>query len=88
MKKIVKALLMITCVLSLTACGSEKAMSEFQQSKVAQVEAMSPTVIDLMEVIAESGNTTELLENYNNIELADWFAYNYSHYTGAGSFLC
>lgn len=88
MKKIVKALLMITCVLSLTACGSEKAMSEFQQSKVAQVEAMSPTVIDLMEVIAESGNTTELLENYNNIELADWFAYNYSQYTGSGSFLC
>lgn len=88
MKKIRKALLMITCVLSLTACGSETTVNEFQQSKVAQVETMAPKVIELMEVIAENDATEELLANYNNIELADWFAYNYVQYTGSSSFVC
>ena len=87
MKKIIKTLLMITCVLGLTACGSKQAMSEFQQSKVLEAESLSNSVISLMEVIAENGGSEELLENYNNVELADWFAYNMSQYTGS-TFVC
>lgn len=74
---------MITCVLSLTtACGSEETISEYQQSKIAQVESMAPTVIEIMQMVVESGTSTEVLANYNNIELGDWFSYNYSQYTG------
>lgn len=79
---------MITCVLSLTtACGSEETVSEYQQSKIAQVESMAPTVIEIMQVVVDSGTSAEVLANYNNIELGDWFAYNYSQYTGT-SFEC
>lgn len=79
---------MITCVLSLTtACGSEETVSEYQQSKVAQVESMAPTVIEIMQMVVESGTSAEVLANYNNIELGDWFAYNFSQYTGT-SFEC
>lgn len=88
MKKAIRTLLMITCVLGLTACGSEETISEFQQSKISQVESMSPVVIEMMEVIAESGTSDEILGNYNNIELGDWFAYNYTQYSGASSFEC
>lgn len=88
MKKVIRTLLMITCVLGLTACGSKETISEFQQSKISQVESMAPAVIDMMQVIAQSGTSDEILENYNNIELADWFAYNYTQYTGSNSFEC
>ena len=78
---------MISCVLGLTACGSKQVMSEFQQSKVLEAESLSNSVISLMEAIAENGGSEELLENYNNVELADWFAYNMSQYTGS-TFVC
>ena len=88
MKKFLKTLLMITCVLSLTtACGSEEEISEYQQSKIDQVESMAPTIIEIMQMVVESGTSEEVLANYNNIELGDWFAYNYSQYTGT-SFEC
>lgn len=88
MKKVIRTLLMITCVLGLTACGSDNTVNEFQQSKISQVESMSPAVVEMMEIIAESGTSNEILENYNNIELADWFSYNYTQYTGSSSFAC
>ena len=78
---------MITCVLGLTACGSSDEISEFQQSKLDQAEYLSTYVIDMMETIAESGSADEVLNNYNNIELADWFEYNFNSYTGT-SFEC
>ncbi len=78
---------MITCVLGLTACGSSDEITEFQQSKLDQAEYLSTYVIDMMETIAESGSADEVLNNYNNIELADWFEYNFNSYAGT-SFEC
>lgn len=79
---------MITCVLGLTACGSEEAINEYQQSKIEQVESIAPNVVNMMQVVTESGNANEILENYNNTELQDWFSYNYSQFTGSSSFTC
>lgn len=88
MKKILKTLLMLTCVLGLTACGSEESLSQMQQSKIAAAEEKAPMVIDMTNALVKSGNVDEILANYNNIELGDVYASTYAQYTGDSSFLC
>lgn len=88
MKKFLKTLLMLTCVLSLTACGSEETVSEMQQSKISAAEERATLVIDMTTALVEAGGVDEVLANYNNIELGDVYASTYSQYTGDSSFSC
>ena len=88
MKKIVKALLMLTCVFSLTACGSDNTISEFQQSKIDAAEAKAPQIIALTAGLVQNNDIDELTTNYNNIELGDLYTSTYSQYAGDSSFSC
>ena len=89
MKKILKTLLMLTCVLGLTACGSNEEISQHQQDKIAQAESMAPQVVQIMSLAIQSGTAGDVLENYNNMELGDWFSYNFSSFTQSSySFAC
>lgn len=88
MKKILKTLLMLTCVLGLTACGSEETMSDIQQSKILAAEERASSVVDMTYALIQSGNVDEILSSYNNIELGDVYASTYAQYTGDSSFTC
>lgn len=88
MKKFLKTLLMLTCVLGLTACGSEESLSQMQQNKIAAAEEKAPIVIDMTNALVQSGNVDEILANYNNIELGDVYASTYAQYSGDSSFQC
>lgn len=88
MKKIVKALLMLTCVFSLTACGSDNTVSEFQQSKIDAAEAKAPQIIALTAGLVQNNDIDELTTNYNNIELGDLYTSTYSQYADDSSFSC
>lgn len=88
MKKIVKALLMLTCVFSLTACGSDNTISEFQQSKIDAAEAKAPQVVALTAGLVQNNDVDELTSNYNNLELGDLYASTYSQYASDSSFQC
>ncbi len=88
MKKIVKTLLMLTCVLSLTACGSEETLSKMQQSKIAAAEDRAVMVVNMTTALVESGDVNEILADYNNIELGDVYASTYAQFSGDTSFVC
>lgn len=88
MKKFLKTLLMLTCVLSLTACGSEETLSEMQQSKISAAEQRASTVIELTTALIKAGGTDQILADYNNIELGDVYASTYAQYSGDSSFSC
>lgn len=85
-KKFLSALLMVTCVLGLTACGSEETISDFQQSKIAAAESRATSVIDLTMLLVQQEDVDELTTMYSNVELADLFASTYSQYTQDSSF--
>ena len=88
MKKLLKTLLMLTCVLSLTACGSEETLSEMQQGKIDAAEQRAATVVDMTAALIEAGGVDEVLANYTNIELGDVYASTYAQYSGDSSFSC
>lgn len=88
MKKIVKTLLMLTCVLGLTACGSEESLSEMQQSKVTAAEDRAVMVVNMTTVLVETGDVNEVLADYNNIELGDVYASTFAQFSGDSSFIC
>ena len=74
MKKFARVLLMLTCVFVLTACGSEKAPSELQQSKESMARSRADQVVKLTAALVDSENVDQMLEDYNNVELGDLFA--------------
>lgn len=78
---------MLTCVLGLTACGSEEAVSEHQQEKITMAESRVGWMIAGVQNVVTSGDSKEWVEMYNNIELGDIFeaelSYNYYTQTGA-----
>ena len=88
MKKFAKTLLMLACVFTLTACGSENTMSELQEAKISTAEAKSTQVIGLTTELVTKENVNEMLANYNNVELGDLFTSTFMQYTGDGSFTC
>ena len=73
MKKFMKTLFMLTCVLGLTACGTEKELTDFEQSKVSMSEYQADGVVGAFISIVESGTADSMLENYNNVELSKLF---------------
>lgn len=88
MKKLKTLLLMLTLAFAITACGTEKVLSEYEQQKVTEAETRASNVINLAMVLVTGGDINELLENYNNIELSDLFASTYAGYTGDATFTC
>jgi sodium pump decarboxylase gamma subunit len=88
MKKFIKTLLMLTCVFALTACGSDETVSDFQNSKISAATSRATNVINLTTALVSSTDVDELLENYNNVELADLYASTYSSYASDSSFTC
>lgn len=79
---------MLTCVFVLTACGSEKAPSEFQQSKESAARSRADQVVKFTDALVASDNVDSMLENYNNMELGDLYATTYAQYCGDTSFMC
>lgn len=79
---------MLTCVFVLTACGSEKTSSEFQQSKENSARNRAEQVVKLTVALVSTDNVDEMLENYNNVELGDLFASTYAQYYSDASFTC
>lgn len=88
MKKFLRTLLMLTCVFCLTACGSEETISEMQQSKIDVAKEKSLMVISMTSALVENGSVDEILNSYNNIELADVYASIFANNTGDTSFSC
>ncbi|MDE6942288.1 MAG: OadG family protein [Lachnospiraceae bacterium] len=88
MKKFARLLLMLTCVFVLTACGSDEASSEFQQSKETSARNRAEQVVKLTQALIEAEDVDVMLENYNNIELGDLFASTYAQYYSDPSFMC
>ena len=79
---------MLTCVFVLTACGSEKAPSELQQSKESMARSRADQVVKLTAALVDSENVDQMLEDYNNVELGDLFASTFVQYYGDNSFMC
>lgn len=64
---------MLTCVLGLTACGTDKELTDFEQSKVSMAEYQADGVVGAFISIVESGTADSMLENYDNVELSKLF---------------
>ena len=84
-KKFLSVLLMLTCVISLTACGAEERTSEFQSAKIDYAEQRSNIAIQATLGIIQGGFTDEILSDYNNVELGDVFGSFVANY-GDSSF--
>ncbi|MDE5823303.1 MAG: hypothetical protein K2H91_01255, partial [Lachnospiraceae bacterium] len=88
MKKFARILLMLTCVFVLTACGSNEAPSEIQQTKEISARSKAEQVVKLTEALVETKTVDGMLADYNNVELGDLFASTYAQYYGDASFMC
>ena len=77
MKKFVAFLCMLTCVFSLTACGGEEAVSEYQASKLEFAEDYAvDTIIPTIESLVGSGTVEELLATGYTAEEWEYIVYN------------
>jgi sodium pump decarboxylase gamma subunit len=88
MKKLFNTLLMLTTVFALTACGSDDTISDVQQSKISAVESKASYIVEYTQALVVNNDVDALLDNYNNVELADLYAASYSSYAGDSSFTC
>ena len=62
MKKFIAFLCMLTCMFSLTACGGEDVVSEYQANKLEYAKSYAvDTVVPTIESIIAGGNAEELL---------------------------
>lgn len=77
---------MLTCVLGLTACGSEDAVSELQQSKVDAAKYKAGYVVEMTLSVVEQMDVDQILADYNNMELAQQFTAMYTESTQDTSF--
>ena len=81
MKKFIAILCMITCLFGLTACGSEAALSEYEQRKVENAQQLADEMVLYLfaqymdDAAAESfdgytaGEVEYILENQYNIRV-------------------
>lgn len=69
MKKLLALVCMITCIFGLTACGSEEALSEYEQQKTEYAQQMaSQNIINLLVTYADEAQSARL-ENYTADEI-------------------
>ena len=87
-KKLLKTVLMLTCVLSLTACGKDESISDVQQQKLTMAESKADVVIALTDQFVTTGETEKMLSDYNNVELAALYRSTYYGFTQDSSFEC
>jgi sodium pump decarboxylase gamma subunit len=90
MKKFLKTLLMLTSVFALTACGSDKGISEVQQNKILNAEKLATVVVEYTNNAIVSGkfDVDQYLEDYDNVELAYLFAEEMKTNTSVKDFNC
>ncbi len=79
---------MLTCVFVLTACSSNEAPSQIQETKESLARSKAEQVVRLTAVLVSSDSVDEMLENYSNVELGDIFASTFAQYYSDGSFVC
>ncbi|MBE5877940.1 MAG: hypothetical protein E7290_13795 [Lachnospiraceae bacterium] len=82
MKKFLSTLLMLTCVLSLTACGSEGTVDSHQEKKNDTAAMMAEAVVDTTLLLVEQWDVDEQLANYSTMEIKSLYEYNYYNYVG------
>lgn len=64
---------MLTCILGLTACGSDEQMNEIQESKIKSAEYRAEYIVNAFVSIVEDDIAQTWLDNYDNIELSKIF---------------
>lgn len=90
-KKLVSFLCVLTCVLSLAACGSEKPLTEIETSKIANCEAIANYTMAMVSQISPE-MAIELGSIYNKEEMATLYseslygAYNVNVTSELGAF--
>ncbi len=86
MKKFLSTLLMLTCLITLTACGAEETTSDLQNSKVEAAKFKAQCVVDMTMSVVDELDVDQILADYNNMELANQFNEMYVDYTQDESF--
>lgn len=80
---------MLTCVFALTACGQDEALSANQLAKQKNAELRAQNVVDMMAAFVSSQDYTPgMIDEYNNVELADVFSSLYERYTVTSTISC
>lgn len=89
-KKFLMTVLMLTCVFALTACGQDEALSTNQLAKQKEAEFRAQNVVDMMTAFVSSQDyKSGMVDEYNNVELADVFSSLYERYTrGTSTISC
>ena len=88
-KKFLKTLLMLTCVVALTACGQEEPLSSNQLAKQENAEFRAQKVVNMITAFVSSEEyVSGMFDEYNNVELADIFSSMYARYTQTSVISC
>ncbi len=69
MKRVLCIIMMITCLLGLSACGSEETLSEYDASKVAYAETLAETLTNFFCYFMDD-STVSYFDNYTAEEVA------------------
>ena len=67
-KKLLTLLCVLTCVLSLTACGSERQYTDLEQQKISNCETLATYSLQLVSTIGPE-NAQNLFDSYNKAEM-------------------
>ncbi len=79
MKKLLALISMITCILGLTACGSEKVYTEYESQKVAYAKQLSTdTVIPMLQGLIDNEKGIHVLDDFTAEEVAYQMGSSYS----------
>lgn len=73
MKKLLILVCMITCVFGLTACGSEEALTEYEQQKITYAENLASQSIVPMLQEYMGDDTYTMFDEYTSEEIEDIF---------------
>lgn len=71
--KVITALLTLTCIFSLTACGQEEVQSELTQQKIAMVESETDMILQTIPELADNPTFAQYVKECGNVELATIF---------------
>ena len=73
MKKFISFLCVLTCVLTLTACGGTKTLTDVESQKVSACQEYAEDALSLASAYGEASTLAELTSNYNKQELSYFF---------------
>lgn len=74
MKKLIALLCMITCIMGLTACGSEPVYTEYEMQKLANAEEYAEQyVVPTFVALAAEEEVQAMLQEYTAEEVSAWF---------------